>query len=100
MTRINKNTKKWEALERDYRHYLAIDENDLFDVYQSVSCAKYRTYVSWLDWISENFKYAFTVKILGHNCHQYTLGFEYADEETGVINFVKITKDNIYVMEV
>lgn len=99
MTRINKNTKRWEELQRDFRHYCALGENDLFDVYNSVSCTKYRTYVSWIDWVHNNYKYADYVKVLGGNTFAYTLGFTYSDEETGVLNFVKITKDNVYAIE-
>lgn len=100
MTKINQYTKKYEQLKREYEKYQRLSDNDLFDFYKTVSQAKYRSYVSWLDWIYENFEVTSAVKVLGGNCHQYTLGFEYQDSETGVINFCKITRDNVYSIEV
>lgn len=99
MTRIRENTKKYADFMREYQMYLKAEFDDIYDAYARPSTAKTRSYYSWLDWIYEHFDVSKAVKILGHNCMQYTLGFEYTDEN-GVVCFAKVTRDNIYWAEV
>lgn len=101
MTRIMENTKKYERLMEDFQRYLRAETKSIYEVYSRPSTDKVRTYGSWVDYINNRFNiYDFAIKILGHNCHQYSLGFIFEHDETGVLCFGKITRDNFIWAEI
>ena len=101
MERIMENTKKYERLMSDYARYVNAETKSIYEVYSRPSTEKVRSYGSWIAYINERFNiYDWKIKILSHNCHQYTLGFIFEHDETGVLCFGKITRDNFVWAEI
>lgn len=81
--------RETELLEANYRTYLNSDATELWDVYGSFSTNKARAFNSCKELCKsldgEN------LKIISHNCHIFTAGFTFFNNETGAQSFAFIT---------
>ena len=81
--------KKQEMAEYVSRQYRVSNMDELYKAYGRASQAK------WNAW--ENCKRlcheynGWGLKVIGKNCHFFSAGFLFTDEETGVVRIMKIT---------
>lgn len=81
--------KKWEMAEYVSGQYRLSNMDELYKAYERASQAK------WNAW--ENCKRlcreydGWGLKVIGKNCHFFSAGFLFTDEETGVVRIMKIT---------
>ena len=85
-----KGKREIELLQDAYRRWERSDDNDLHDVYSSISESKHRAmdYCRYLMYDMNGWG----LKILSHNTYCFTVGFEFSDKETGELCFAYITK--------
>ena len=85
---MNKNERIAKA---HYTDYLNSNSRYLWDVYAKFSDNKWNAYNGCVRLMhSLN---GFDLRILSHNSQTFTVGFQFADSETGVLKFAYITKD-------
>lgn len=91
-------TKNEKIAKAHYLDYLRSNSYNLWDVYGTYSRNKAMAFLNCrqkmlaLD--------GWGLKILSHNSQAFTVGFEFADKETGVVRFAYITKDYVRYCDV
>lgn len=85
---------KNKQIKDAYARYKVSNITSIYGAYEKPSEEKVRVYRIWINRIIDKFDDAiFTLRIIGHNCMQFSLGFIFKDEQ-GIENFAYITKDN------
>lgn len=82
------NDRKAESVIANYNRST---DTRLWDVYERPSRYKelaFRECEELMDYLD-----GFDLKIIGHNCMQFSVGFLFTDPETGVIRFCYCTRD-------
>ena len=85
------DTKNSKIALAHYDEYTRSWIYDLDDCYESYSQYKRNAYNRCLQLMNDLNGY--NLKIISYNCMQFTVGFEFADPETGECMFAYITKD-------
>lgn len=88
-TQIIRNAYRWWNNSTDY---------ELYHVYSDYSCRKYNAfeYCKTLMYQLEGWG----LRIIGHNCMTFSVGFEFNHPVTGELCFAYITRDNNRFMKV
>lgn len=86
MTNVKFNSTMLSA----YSRYKRSDEYSVYDAYKNCSYAKERAWY-YCQELCEKYN-GYGLKIIGHNCMQFSAGFEYKDADDNV-HFVYITRD-------
>jgi len=85
---------KNKQIKQAYARYKVSNTTSIYQAYEKPSEEKVRIYRMWLNKIIDKFNSdILTIRIIGCNCMQFSLGFIFKDEQ-GIENFAYITKDN------
>jgi len=78
-----------KTMTNAYARYNNSKMDTIYKAYKKPSARKVRVWHHWMEACA--MLNGRNMKVIGKNCNMFSLGFEYPDPKTGVLNFMYVT---------